>query len=61
MLVTFDSDARPTLFSLAEMEMELEKVFARRVDLLERRGLEASPNPYFRDPVLSSAEIVYAR
>jgi len=60
-MVTFDPHARPTLLTLAHMERELEALFARPVDLLERGGVEAMTNPYRRIPILNSARVIYAR
>ena len=60
-LITFAPKARPTLFTLAQMEAELEVLFGRRVDLVERRGMEQCDNPYVRDPVMHSAKVIYAR
>lgn len=60
-LVTFDAEARPTLFTLGEMESELELLFGRPVDLLERRGMEQCENPHVRETVMRSARVVYAR
>ena len=60
-LVRFEQTARPTLLTLARMEQELERVFQRPVDLVERRGIEQSTNAYIRVPILSSARVIYAR
>jgi predicted nucleotidyltransferase len=60
-LVTFEPSARPTLLTLARMEEELERIFKRRVDLLERAGLDQCSNPYIRTPVISSLRVIYAR
>jgi len=56
MLVTFDSDAGMTLFSLVTLEVELATVFGRAVDVVDRRSIERSPNyirrrEILRDPV----------
>ncbi len=59
-LVTFASDARWGLFALYEMEQELKKIFGREVDLVSRRGIEASRNYIRRKAILRSAEVVYA-
>jgi len=58
-LVTFASDARWGLFALYEMEQELKKIFGREVDLVSRRGIEASRNYIRRKAILRSAEVVY--
>jgi len=59
-LVEFAAGYRPGLFDLARMQRELEEIFGRKVDLLTRRGVEASRNPYRRDSILSTAKVVYA-
>jgi predicted nucleotidyltransferase len=59
-LVSFAPDARPTLFDLVDMQDELRSLFGREVDLLTRRGVEASRNPERRQAILSSAERLYA-
>lgn len=59
-LVAFAPDARPTLFDLVKMQMELETLFGRPVDLVERKGLEQSQNYIRRKEILSSLETVYA-
>ncbi len=60
-LVTFDPSAKPTLLTLGGMVNELETLFGRRVDLLERRGVEQMPNPYRRPEILRTARVIYAR
>lgn len=60
-LVSFHKDASPSLFDLGGMAVDLEKMLGRRVDLLERRGLEQSDNPYLRPEILRTARVVYAR
>jgi uncharacterized protein len=58
-LVTFAPDARRSLFDLVTMQEELERVFGRPVDLVSRRGIEASRNYLRRQAILDSAEVVY--
>jgi predicted nucleotidyltransferase len=59
-LVTFAADAQWTLFDMVNMQDELEKIFGRKVDLVSRRGIEASRNYIRRKAILSSAEVVHA-
>jgi predicted nucleotidyltransferase len=54
-LVTFEEDARRTLFDMVHMEDELVEIFGRDVDLLTRRSVERSLNPIRRDSILSDA------
>src|SRR5436190_14711925 len=58
-LVTFAPDARWGLFALYEMQQDLKKIFGREVDLVSRRGIEASRNYIRRKAILKSAEVVY--
>jgi predicted nucleotidyltransferase len=60
-LVTFDPAAHPTLLDIASMALELEKIFGRSVDLLERGGVEQMQNPYRRPEILRTARVIYAR
>jgi predicted nucleotidyltransferase len=56
-LVSIDPKAPIGLFELAEMVIELEGMFKRPVDLVEKEGLR---NPYRRSEILSTAKVVYA-
>lgn len=58
-LVSFKDGAKHTLFDLDDMELELGEIFGRRVDLVSRRGLQASPNFLRRNSVLKSAQVIY--
>lgn len=60
LLVTFASQAQWTLLDLARMRSELREVLGREVDLVSRRGVEASRNPLRREAILASAQVVYA-
>jgi len=59
-LVTFDENAKHTLFDLVNMESELKDIFGRNVDIISRRGIESSRNYLRRNAILESAEAVYA-
>ena len=56
-LVSIDPRARIGLCEIAEMKIELEKMFKRPVDLVEKEGLV---NPYRRSEILSTAQVIYA-
>jgi hypothetical protein len=58
-LVTFADEARWTLFDLVQMKEELSGILGREVDLVSRRGIEASRNYIRRREILSSAEVVH--
>ena len=58
-LVSFDEDAKRTLFDMGYMEEELEAMFGRRVDLVSKRGVETSRNYLRREIILESAEVIY--
>ena len=56
-LVSIDPEAHISLFEIARMQIELENMFKRPVDLVEKEGLR---NPYRRREILSTAEVIYA-
>jgi predicted nucleotidyltransferase len=56
-LVSIDPKAHIGLFEIAEMQIELENMFKRSVDLVEKEGLR---NPYRRSEILSTAQVIYA-
>ncbi|SRR6266508_982586 len=56
-LVSIDPKAQFGLFEIAQMQIELENMFKRPVDLVEKEGLR---NPYRRREILSTAQIIYA-
>src|SRR3990172_2156764 len=58
-LVTFAPNAHWSLFDLVEMQDELKALFGRGVDLVSRRGIEASRNYIRRKAILSSAEVIH--
>ena len=60
MLVRFRPGQYPSLFGLSEMESDLAEVVGRRVDLVERGGVERSPNYIRRRAILNSARTIYA-
>ena len=58
-LVSFADDARWGLFDLVHMEDELGAILGRRVDLVERKAVEAGANYIRRRHILRSLEPVY--
>jgi predicted nucleotidyltransferase len=56
-LVSFMTDAPWTLWDLMEMKEELESLFSRPVDLVEKEALR---NPWRKREILSTYEVLYA-
>ena len=56
-LVTFLPAATISLFDIAQMQIELQSIFNRPVDILEKDGLR---NPYRKREILKTAQVVYA-
>jgi hypothetical protein len=56
-LVSFAPQAGWSLFDLVEMQDELEQIFGRAVDLVERDSLQ---NPFRRRAILENMQVVYA-
>ncbi|MBL8097952.1 MAG: nucleotidyltransferase family protein [Anaerolineales bacterium] len=55
-LVTFAPDAEISLFDLVQMKLDLEKIFKRKVDVIEKDALE---NPFRKREILKTAQVVY--
>lgn len=58
-LVTFAPDASWRFYDLVSMKEELEAVFGRPVDLIEKRLVESSENYIRRKHILDHLETVY--
>lgn len=58
-LVTFELFADWSLLDHMQMQEELEALLGRKVDLVNRRAVERSPNWIRRKAILGSAETVY--
>ena len=56
-LVQFAPDAHYSLFDLVELKRNLEELFCRPVDLVEKGALR---NPFRRKYILQTARVVYA-
>jgi predicted nucleotidyltransferase len=56
-MLVIKPDAPIGLFELAEMKIELQEMFKRPVDLVEKDGLR---NPYRRKEILRTAQVIYA-
>ena len=56
-LVSFSPDAPWHLMHLVEMREELEQIFGREVDLVEKRALR---NPFRRHEILTTMQTLYA-
>ena len=55
LLVEFEQNLTPGLFSIVKMEMELAEMLGRKVDLRTPEDL----SQYFRDEVMRNAELQY--
>ena len=56
-LVTFSRQAQISLFDLVQMKLDLERIFHRPVDILEKDTLE---NPFRKREILRTAQVIYA-
>jgi hypothetical protein len=56
-LVTFAPNAQISLFDLVQMKLDLEKMFKRPVDVIEKDALE---NPFRKREILRTAQVIYA-
>jgi predicted nucleotidyltransferase len=58
-LVEFEQGQEPSLMKIAEIENELSAIIGRKVDLVERKGVERSENYIRRRHILQSLETIY--
>ncbi len=56
-LVSFQPDAPWSLWDLFDMRQELQEMFGREVDLVEKEALR---NPFRKHEILQNHEVVYA-
>ncbi len=56
-LINLAADAQWSLYDWVDMRDELQRLFARRVDLVSKKGLR---NPFRRKSILNSRRVVYA-
>ena len=59
LLAALRPDARVTLLDWADLQEKLSEVFGRSVDLVSRRAVEGSQNPYRKQAILSTAIPLY--
>jgi len=59
LLVTFAPEGRWSHFDLINMQNELELIFDRKVELVERKALEQSLNAARRKNILGNLEVIY--
>ncbi|MCA6471964.1 MAG: nucleotidyltransferase family protein [Chitinophagaceae bacterium] len=60
-LYIFSDQATHTLFDVVKMQEELQAIFGRKVDLISRKGIEASRNYLRKQNILSRAVIIYGK
>ncbi|RLA63743.1 MAG: nucleotidyltransferase [Epsilonproteobacteria bacterium] len=57
-LYVFTPDAKWG-WDIVDMKEELENIFGRHVDLVSKKAIEKSSNPYRKESILSSYEVIY--
>jgi uncharacterized protein len=58
-LFTLEPGVRWPWGGIDEMTEELEAILGRKVDLVSRRGVEESRNPFLKKHILSAVEPIY--
>ncbi len=59
LLCTMRPDVKCGLFEWVALKLDFERFFGHPVDLVSRKGIERSPNPYRSNPILNSAVPIY--
>jgi len=60
LLISFNGNTHYGLFELAEMKIELEKIYGREVDLVTRKSVEKSNNHLRSKSILNNLKTLYA-
>lgn len=60
-ILEYNNDAKWTLFHVVRMRDELKEIFGREVDLVSKRAIERSLNPFRKKEILESAKVIYAK
>ncbi len=61
LLCTLPADSECTLLGWADMQLKLQEIFGRPVDLVSRWAIERSQNPYRRNSILATAVPIYVQ
>lgn len=56
-LLSFKDDAQWGLLEFTDMQQELEKIFDRKVDILEKEGIK---NPFRKKEIFKTHQVIYA-
>ena len=59
-LLTFQDDSEWSLFDRVDMQDDLETIFGRKVQVVNRKGIEKSTNLIRRQAILESAQVIHA-
>jgi predicted nucleotidyltransferase len=59
LLCSLRPDVKCGLLEWVALKLDLEQFFGRPVDLVSRRGIERSQNPYRRNEILKTAVPIY--
>jgi uncharacterized protein len=59
LLATLRPEAGVTLLDWADIQAKLSEIFGRSIDLVSRRAIERSQNPYRKRAILSTAVPIY--
>jgi predicted nucleotidyltransferase len=61
LLVEYDPDFHRTLADMDLMQDEIEDILQRNVDLIPKRSIQQSPNPYKRKNILDNSIVIYEK
>jgi predicted nucleotidyltransferase len=60
-MIDFEADAEWSLLDHVRMQLEIQTILRRKVDLIGKRALEASHNWLLRKQILSNLQIIFPR
>jgi len=59
-LVQFNPGEAPTISGFEDLRIELQHLLGRKVDLVTKRSIEKSKNPFRRKEILGHFNVIYA-
>ena len=60
LLISFKPESHWGLFDMVRMESELEKIFNKEIDLVEKNAVKNSPNYIRRKGILDGAQVIFS-
>ncbi len=61
LLVLFEEGEAPSIFELVQMREDFKDLFRRPVDIVSRKAIERSSNPYRKEEIIGTSQMIYEK